>query len=110
MLKTKIVAFLGLALTLSSLLMGSRTLGFQRAVLSLQLGGLLLVLGGFFLLFDKWTLSARSEVIFLASSRNNGFCSIQPEQPSLVIAVTYTTPSSFARASTAPLLDKPFKC
>ena len=33
--------------------MGSRTLGFQRAVLSLQLGGLLLVLGGFFLLFDN---------------------------------------------------------
>jgi len=53
MLKTKIVAFLGLALTLSSLLMGSRTLGFQRAVLSLQLGGLLLVLGGFFRLFDN---------------------------------------------------------
>ena len=53
MLKTKIVAFLGLALTLSSLLMGSRTLGYQRAVLSLQLGGLLLVLGGFFRLFDN---------------------------------------------------------
>jgi len=52
-LKTKIVAFLGLALTLSSLLMGSRTLGYQRAVLSLQLGGLLLVLGGFFRLFDN---------------------------------------------------------
>ena len=53
MLKTKIVAFLGLALTLSSLLMGSRTLGYQRAVLSLQLGGLLLVLSGFFRLFDN---------------------------------------------------------
>jgi hypothetical protein len=53
MLKTKIVAFLGLALTLSSLLLGSRTLGYQRAVLSLQLGGLFLLLGGFFRLFDK---------------------------------------------------------
>jgi len=53
MLKTKIVAFLGLALTLSSLVLGSRTLGYQRAVLSLQLGGLFLVLGGFFRLFDN---------------------------------------------------------
>jgi len=52
MLKTKIVAFLGLTLTLSSLLLGSRTLGYQRAVLSLQLGGLFLVLGGFCRLFD----------------------------------------------------------
>jgi len=56
MLKTKIVAFLGLALTLSSLLLGSRTLGYQRAVLGLQLGGLLLVLGGFFRLFDNHPL------------------------------------------------------
>jgi hypothetical protein len=53
MLKTKIVAFVGLALTLSFLLLGSRTLGYQRAVLSLQLGGLFLVLGGFFRLFDN---------------------------------------------------------
>jgi hypothetical protein len=53
MLKTKIVTFLGLALTLSSLLLGSRTLGYQRALLSLQLGGLFLLLGGFFRLFDK---------------------------------------------------------
>ncbi|OLD13464.1 MAG: hypothetical protein AUI93_01165 [Crenarchaeota archaeon 13_1_40CM_3_52_10] len=53
MLKTKIVAFLGLTLTLSSLLLGSRTLGYQHAVLSLQLGGLFLVLGGFFRLFDN---------------------------------------------------------
>ncbi|TMI19041.1 hypothetical protein E6H32_03280 [Candidatus Bathyarchaeota archaeon] len=53
MLKTKLVAFLGLALTLSSLLLGSRTLGYERAVLSLQLGGLFLVLGGFFRLFDN---------------------------------------------------------
>jgi hypothetical protein len=52
MLKTKIVAFLGLTLTLSSLLLGSRTLGYQRAVLSLQLGGLFLFLGGFFRSFD----------------------------------------------------------
>jgi len=36
MLKTKIVAFLGLALTLSSLLLGSRTLGYQRAASSPQ--------------------------------------------------------------------------
>jgi hypothetical protein len=53
MLRTKIVAFLGLALTLSSLLIGSRTLGYSRAVLSLQLGGLFLVLGGFFRLFES---------------------------------------------------------
>jgi hypothetical protein len=56
MLKTKIVAFLGLTLTLSSLLLGSRTLGYQRAVLSLQLGGVFLVLGGFFRLFDNHPL------------------------------------------------------
>ena len=55
MLKTKLVAFLGLALTLSSLL-GSRILGYQRAVLTLQLGGLFLVLGGFFRLFDNHPL------------------------------------------------------
>jgi len=53
MLKTKIVAFLGLTLTLSSLILGSRILGYQRAVLSLQLGGLFLILGGFFRLFDN---------------------------------------------------------
>ncbi len=53
MLKTKIVAFLGLALTLSSLLLGSQTLGYSRSVLSLQLGGLFLVLGGFFRLLDN---------------------------------------------------------
>ncbi len=53
MLKTKIVAFLGLTLMLSSLLLGSRILGYQRATLSLQLGGLFLVLGGFFRLFDN---------------------------------------------------------
>jgi hypothetical protein len=56
MLKTKLVAFLGLALTLSSLLLGSRVLGYQREVLSLQLGGLFLVLGGFFRLFDSHPL------------------------------------------------------
>ena len=53
MLRTKLVAFVGLALTLSSLLLGSRTLGYSRAVLSLQLGGLFLVMGGFFRLFDN---------------------------------------------------------
>jgi hypothetical protein len=52
MLKTKILALLGLAFTVSSLLLGSRILGYQRAVLSLQLGGLFLVLGGFFRLHD----------------------------------------------------------
>jgi len=56
MLKTKIVALLGLVLTLSSLLLGSRILGYQRAVLSLQLGGIFLVLGGFFRLFDNHPL------------------------------------------------------
>jgi hypothetical protein len=55
MLKTKIVAFLGLALTLSSLL-GSRILGYQRAVVSLQVGGLFLGLCGFFRLFDNHPL------------------------------------------------------
>jgi len=53
MLKTNIVAFLGLALTLSSLLLDIQTLGYSRTVLSLQLGGLFLVLGGFFRLFDN---------------------------------------------------------
>lgn len=53
MRKTKIIAVLGLVLTLSSLLLGSRTLGYQRAVFSLQLGGLFLVLGGFFRLYDN---------------------------------------------------------
>ena len=53
MLKTKIIALLGLTLTLSSLLLGSRTLGYQRAVFSLQLGGLFLVLGGFFRLYGN---------------------------------------------------------
>ena len=56
MLKTKIVALLGLLLTLSSLILGSRTLGYQRAVFSLQLGGLFLVLGGFFRLYDNHPL------------------------------------------------------
>lgn len=56
MLKTKLVAFLGLTFTLSSLLLGSRILGYQRAVLTLQLGGLFLVLGGFFRLFDNHPL------------------------------------------------------
>ena len=56
MLKTKIVALLGLMLTLASLLLGSRTLGYQRAVFSLQLGGLFLVLGGFFRLYDNHPL------------------------------------------------------
>ena len=56
MLKTKLVAFLGLTLTLSSLVLGSRILGYQRAVLSLQVGGLFLVLGGFFRLFDNHPL------------------------------------------------------
>ena len=56
MLKTKLMAFLGLALTLSSLLLGSRILGYERAVLSLQLGGMFLVLGGFFRLFDNHRL------------------------------------------------------
>ena len=53
MRKTKLIALLGLALTLSSLLLGSRTLGYPRAVFSLQLGGLFLVLGGFYRLYDN---------------------------------------------------------
>ena len=56
MLKTKIIALVGLALTLSSLLLGSKTLGYQKAVFSLQLGGLFLVLGGFFRLYDNHSL------------------------------------------------------
>ncbi len=53
MLKTKIVALLGISLTLTSLLLGSRILGYQRAVLTLQVGGLFLVLGGFFRLYNR---------------------------------------------------------
>jgi len=53
MLKTKIAALLGVTLTLTSLFLGSRTLGYQQAVFTLQLGGLFLVLGGFFRLFDN---------------------------------------------------------
>ena len=56
MLKTKIVALLGVALTLTSLVLGSRTLGYQKAVVSLQLGGLFLVIGGFFRLLDNHPL------------------------------------------------------
>src|SRR3990170_2629410 len=33
--------------------------------------------------------------IFPASPRKRGFCSAQPEHPSLVMDVTYTTPNSF---------------
>ena len=56
MLKTKLIALLGLTLTLLSLLLGSRMLGYQRAVITLQLGGMFLVLGGFFRLYDNHPL------------------------------------------------------
>ena len=64
MLKTKIVALLGLLLTLSSLLLGSRTLGYQRAVFSLQLGGLFLVLGGFFRLYDNHSIQEALSTLY----------------------------------------------
>lgn len=71
MLKTKIVAFLGLALTLSSLLLGSRTLGYSRAVLSLQLGGLFLILGGFFRLFESQSVQDVLQGIYDLEARVN---------------------------------------
>ena len=45
---TKLLAFVGLLLTLSSLLLGVRFWGYQRAVILLQTGGLALALGLFF--------------------------------------------------------------
>lgn len=48
MLRTKLLAVSGLLLTLSSLLLGTRYWGYQRAVVLLQAGGLSLVLGMFF--------------------------------------------------------------
>lgn len=48
MLRTKVLSVSGLVLTLTSLLMGSGVLGYQRAVIMMQVGGLALVLGLFF--------------------------------------------------------------
>ena len=48
MLRTKLLAVLGLLLTLSSLLLGVRFWGYPRAVLMLQTGGFALALGLFF--------------------------------------------------------------
>lgn len=64
MRKTRIIALLGLTLTVSSLLLGSRTLGYQRAVFSLQLGGLFLVLGGFFRLYDHHPIRDLMETLY----------------------------------------------
>ncbi len=53
MLRTKVLSSSGLVLTLSSLLLGSRGLGYQRAVLMMQVGGLALVLALFFRLWGS---------------------------------------------------------
>lgn len=48
MLKTKLLAVAGLFLTLSSLFLGVRFWGYERAVLVMQAGGFALSLGLFF--------------------------------------------------------------
>ncbi len=53
MLRTKLLSLVGLVLTLSSLLLGSHGLGYQRAVLMMQVGGLALVLALFFRLYGN---------------------------------------------------------
>jgi len=48
MLTTKLLAVVGLLFTMSSLLLGVRFWGYERAVILLQTGGLALILGLFF--------------------------------------------------------------
>lgn len=57
MLKTKLLAAVGLILTLSSLLLGARFWGYERAVIVMQAGGFALALG----LFYRITSSQRPE-------------------------------------------------
>ncbi len=59
MLRTKVLSFSGLVLTLSSLLLGSHGLGYETAVLMLQVGGLALILALFFRLWGTNDASNR---------------------------------------------------
>ena len=60
MLRTKVLSFSGLVLTLSSLLLGSHGLGYETAVLTLQIGGLALILALFFRIWGTSNESRRS--------------------------------------------------
>ena len=59
MLRTKVLSLSGLVLTLSSLLLGSHGLGYERAVLMMQVGGLALVLALFFRIWGTSDASHR---------------------------------------------------
>jgi formate hydrogenlyase subunit 4 len=59
MLRTKVLSLSGLALTLSSLLLGSHGLGYERAVLMMQAGALALILALFFRLWGTNDASNR---------------------------------------------------
>ena len=61
MLRTKVLSFSGLVLTLSSLLLGSHGLGYEKAVLMLQVGGLALILALFFRIWGTSSESNRSD-------------------------------------------------
>ena len=61
MLRTKVLSFSGFVLTLSSLLLGSHGLGYERAVLMLQVGGLALILALFFRIWGNNSESNRSD-------------------------------------------------
>ncbi len=61
MLRTKVLSFSGLVLTLSSLLLGSHGLGYETAVLMLQVGGLALILALFFRIWGPSRESNRSD-------------------------------------------------
>lgn len=61
MLRTKVLSLSGLVLTVSSLLLGSHGLGYERAVLMLQVGGLALVLALFFRIWGNDGGSNRSD-------------------------------------------------
>ncbi len=61
MLRTKVLSFSGLVLTLGSLLLGSHRLGYETAVLMLQTGGLALILALFFRIWGTSSLSETSD-------------------------------------------------
>ena len=61
MLRTKVLSFSGLVLTLSSLLLGSHGLGYETAVLMLQVVGLALLLALFFRIWGTGSESNRSD-------------------------------------------------
>jgi hypothetical protein len=67
MLRTKLLAASGLLLSLSSLLLGTRYWGYQRAVILLQAGGLSLVLGMFFRLRGNGEHTQEALLSFVAS-------------------------------------------